>query len=99
MASATKTNLAGPLSFGVGIIVAIAGATKLPAEGTKWPDTWPVFLIGALLSIAGIVVWRMAEAKRDAATRTGEDGKSDPLKLFQEAVPAVQAIENDLRST
>ena len=59
MASAVKQNLAGPLSFGIGIIVAIAGATKLPADGTKWPDTWPVFLIGALLSVAGIVlgVW------------------------------------------
>ena len=67
MATAVKPNLAGPLSFGVGIIIAIAGATKLPADGTKWPDTWPIFLIGALLSVAGIVLWRMAEAKQDAA--------------------------------
>ena len=97
MASAVKQNLAGPLSFGIGIIVAIAGATKLPADGTKWPDTWPVFLIGALLSVVGIVLWRMAEAKQDAATATGEDGKSDPLELLQAAVPAVKAVEADFQ--
>lgn len=96
MASAVKTNLAGPLSFGVGIIIAIAGATKLPADGTKWPDTWPAFLIGALLSVAGIVLWRLSEAKRDAAASQGEDGKSDPLELLQAAVPAVKTIESEL---
>ena len=98
MATAVKPNLAGPLSFGVGIIIAIAGATKLPADGTKWPDTWPIFLIGALLSVAGIVLWRMAEAKQDAAAAPGEDGKSDPLELLQAAVPAVKAVEADFKA-
>lgn len=97
MASAVKANLAGPLSFGVGIIIAIAGATKLPADGTKWPDTWPVFLIGALLAVAGIVLWRISEAKQDAVNSQGEDGKSDPLELLQAALPAVKAIEADLQ--
>lgn len=98
MASAVKSNLAGPLTFGVGIIVAIAGATKLPADGTKWPDTWPVFLIGAVLSVAGIVLWRMAEAKSDAAAGAGDNGAADPLDLLQAVVPAVKAIETDFKS-
>ena len=45
----------------------------------------------------GIVLWRMAEAKQDAATATGEDGKSDPLELLQAAVPAVKAVEADFQ--
>lgn len=97
MASAVKPNLVGPLSFGVGIIIAIAGATKLPADGTKWPDTWPIFLVGALLSVAGIVFWRMAQSNQDAAAATGQDGKSDPLELLQAAVPAVKAVEADFK--
>lgn len=96
MTSTNKVSPVGPLLFGLGIIIAIAGATKLPLENTKWPDTWPIFVVGALLSAVGITLWRIAESKLNA--QVGKDGgdSSDPLKLLQDALPAAQSIESDL---
>jgi len=96
MSSNNKQSPVGPILFGLGIIVAIAGATKLPIDGDKWPDTWPVFLLGAALSVTGIVLWRLAEAKLNAQVGDSEGGKADPLKLLQDALPAAQAIESEL---
>ena len=98
MASTNKLSPVGPILFGLGIIVAIAGATKLPADGSKWPDTWPIFLIGALVSVTGIVMWRLAETKRNSQVGQGDDSKRDPLKLLQEALPVAQAIETELNA-
>lgn len=96
MSSSNKVSPAGPAMFGLGIIVAIAGATKLPVDGSKWPDTWPVFVVGAILSVVGITLWRIAEAKLNAEVGKGDDGRSDPLKLLQDALPAAQSIEAEL---
>lgn len=96
MSSPTQVSPVGPAMFGLGIIVAIAGATKLPMDGSKWPDTWPIFLVGAILSVAGITLWRMAEAKLNAQVGQTDDGRRDPLKLLQDALPAAQSIEADL---
>ena len=48
----------GPYIFAVGILVAIAGSAKLPLERGQFPDTLPVFILGAVAAAVGIFLWR-----------------------------------------
>ncbi|MBT6176995.1 MAG: hypothetical protein HOI23_07080 [Deltaproteobacteria bacterium] len=48
----------GPYIFAAGILVAIAGSAKLPLERGQFPDTLPVFIVGAVAAAIGIYLWR-----------------------------------------
>ena len=48
----------GPYLFAVGILVAIAGSAKLPDAQGQFPDTLPIFILGALAAATGIFLWR-----------------------------------------
>lgn len=77
----------------LGIILAIVGAAKLPAEGQRWPDTWPLFAAGAVLGGLGLVWWRAglkAEAQQGRSA-----GRSAPelLALLVQCRDMGRAIE------
>lgn len=48
---------AAVICFVAGVMVAITGAAKLPAEPGDYPDTWPVFAGGFILAVVGLVLW------------------------------------------
>ena len=48
----------GPYIFAAGILLAIAGSAKLPLEHGQFPDTLPVFIVGAVAAAIGIYLWR-----------------------------------------
>ena len=100
MTTATSTTQfpTGPLTFGAGILIAIASAAKLPAaSGVKWPDTLPVFLFGSLLSAIGIFLWRQAKAKERAANLAGaDDTRVNPFERLEKSIAPMAALEATL---
>jgi hypothetical protein len=77
--------------FSLGTIVAVTAGAKAPAKIGEWPDTLPVFIVGALVCIVGLVLWHRgttAETKR--AITEGE--QKDPVAL----IDALQAPLNAL---
>ncbi len=80
---------AAPLIFGVGVMIAISGGAKVPDKVGEWPDSVPIFLVGAVLAVIGLVLWRSAKAKEREALVSGEgaDASQDPF-AFLESVQA-----------
>jgi len=79
--------------YAIGIILAIVGAAKLPAEGQRWPDSWPLFAAGAAVAALGLVWWRLslkAEAKQG---RLAGRSPEDLLALLVQARDMGRAIE------
>lgn len=82
----------GAPAFGIGILLAIAGAAKLPAKMGEYPDSWPIFAAGAALAVVGLVLWRIGAAKEAKANAmSGGDGQ-DPVKLLRDLVPATDTL-------
>ena len=75
---------AGPIVFGIGIMIAISGGAKVPDKVGEWPDSVPIFLVGAVLSVIGLVLWRAAKAKERAALVAGQgsDSSKDPFAFL-----------------
>lgn len=84
-----------PTLFAIGIIVSISGGAKMPADGATWPDTLPIFLVGAGLAIVGLVGWRRDRARQAAADATASGG-GDPVALLQSMLPPARALLDDL---
>lgn len=89
------TGLQGFIVFAIGIIISILGAAKVPAEGSKWPDTLVLFSIGAAIAIAGLMMWRMAVKKANAEEANTKDDK-DPATLLSNLVEPLQKLSNDI---
>ena len=53
----TGTRNMGIICFVFGAMCAIAAAAKLPGDGERLPDTWPVFALGAGVSVLGLCLW------------------------------------------
>jgi len=83
-----------PGLFTIGIIIAISGGAKLPEEGQDWPDSVPIFLVGAALSVVGLVGWRRAAAQA-ASDPTGASG-ADPFVLLESVLAPARALLDDL---
>jgi hypothetical protein len=64
------------LVYVLGILVAACAAAKLPASGSRWPDTLPLFAVGFLLACGGLVYWRASlVAGREEDERRGTSAK------------------------
>ncbi len=86
-----------PILFGVGIMVAISGGAKVPAKTGEWPDSWPIFLVGAVLATVGLVLWRMAKAAERKAVAAGEHGaEGDPLTYLANVLPPARVLAEDI---
>ncbi|MCA9556989.1 MAG: hypothetical protein H6704_09645 [Myxococcales bacterium] len=51
-----------PVLFAIGIMVAISGGAKTPEKVGAWPDSWPIFALGAVAALIGLVLWRRQKA-------------------------------------
>ncbi len=59
MTTETQNSISfGPYLFAAGILVAIAGSAKLPEAQGGFPDTLPIFILGAITAAVGIFLWR-----------------------------------------
>ena len=102
MVSSNKTNmLFGQMFFVFGIGTTVIGGAKAPEAGATWPDTLPVFLVGAVLAIVGIVLWRKAtSALKQEAGEAGEN-EHDALALLnglQEPLAELRKASGNLDS-
>ena len=50
----------GFVMYALGIVIAISGAAKVPAENQQWPDTLPWFAAGVFVCCIGLVCWRLS---------------------------------------
>ena len=90
-------NIVGPCLFFVGILVAISGSAKMPAEGATYPDTTGIFLVGAFIAIIGTVLWRKAVAlKANEALEQSND--TDALSLLKNAMPPCRALREEINN-
>ncbi|MEC9464891.1 MAG: hypothetical protein VX834_03850 [Myxococcota bacterium] len=98
MTTATsKASPVGPMTFAIGILIAIASAAKPPAAGVKWPDTVAVFLLGALVSAVGVFLWRQAKAKEREANLAGAGSERvDPFERLAKCIAPLAALEATL---
>ena len=88
---------AGFLIFIVGIATAISGGAKMPIDGTKWPDTVPLFLVGCVISILGLVIWRKAvAAEASSAEANGE--KRDAVSILAELMEPAKKLAAEIDS-
>ncbi len=59
MTTETKKSLSfGPYLFAGGILIAIAASAKLPETQGGFPDTLPIFILGAIAAVVGTILWR-----------------------------------------
>jgi len=89
-------NIAGPLLFFVGILIAISGSAKMPAEGATYPDTMGIFFVGAVLAIIGTVLWRMAVAKK-ASEQLEQSNETDALSLLRNLMAPARQLRDDIQ--
>jgi len=86
------------IGFGVfclGTIVAVTAGAKAPAKIGEWPDTWPVFVVGALVCIVGLVVWHRATAAESKKAITQGDQK-DPVALVDALQDPLNALGEEV---
>jgi hypothetical protein len=88
----------GYLLFTVGVLLGIAGSAKLPAEGSDWPDTWPIALVGVVLGIVGVGLWHLAVHGERQASRRGEHGVGADGKKKASAVDLLLALLEPARA-
>ena len=73
-----------PFLFGLGVIVAIAAAAKMPVEGSSWPDTLPIFSVSAVICALGIFLWRRdIAAARTEVAREQSGAENSPEALLE----------------
>jgi hypothetical protein len=87
--------LNGFIIFAIGIVIAIMGAAKVPAEGSDWPDTLVLFSVGSVIAIIGLSLWRMAVNKANAEEADADDNK-DPATLLADLMIPLQKFAEDI---
>ena len=66
MGGIMNLNTISQIVFYVGISVGIVCASKLPVDGTTYPDTLIPFLVSVFVSILGLVGWRRTSVSSKA---------------------------------
>ena len=85
----------GQSVFYIGIAVGITCASKMPLEGSTWPDTIIPFSISLLVSIVGLVGWRMGNTGSQADTNaTGN--QMHPQKLLEQLQVEMNTLSTQL---
>ena len=73
-------NTISQIVFYVGISVGIVCASKLPVDGTTYPDTLIPFLVSVFVSILGLVGWRRTSVSSKADESA--NAPDNPQKLL-----------------
>jgi hypothetical protein len=91
--------------FAGGIMLAISGAAKLPApipEGTEpvfldqFPDTWPVFLVGFVATVTGLVIWWKDVFASRAVLKNDDSDGANPLSLLESLLPQLRQLAEEI---
>lgn len=85
--------------FAVGTLIAISGAAKLPEQTGGWPDTLAVFIVGAVISAAGLVLWRyMLAATKKAAVKAEADSPTQggALELLAGVLEPARTLQAEI---
>ena len=91
--------IAGFVSFMIGIAIAISGGAKMPIEGEKWPDTVPLFIVGILVAVIGLVIWRLAVAKANQElAEKGSSDRKDALSLLAGLIEPTRKLTKEAPS-
>lgn len=91
--------IAGFVLFAIGVVVAIVGGAKAPAEGSDWPDTMPIFFAGVGVAVAGLVLWRLDQRNKARALARGELGdQADAGKLLRDLQAPLDALAAEIEA-
>ena len=88
-------NVLGPLFFFIGVLIAISGSAKMPAEGATYPDTTGIFIAGMVLAIIGTILWRKAVAIK-ASAELDTSNETDALQLLRDLIAPAQQLRTDI---
>lgn len=92
-------------AFGLGIIICMLSAAKMPASGQKWPDTLGIFFGGFALALLGIFGWRacvqfavahVPKARAQKGSRSSDSSgiqAGDPATLLSQALSEAKKLE------
>ena len=83
-------NAISQIVFYIGISIGIVCASKLPVDGTTYPDTLIPFLLSIFVSILGLVGWR----RTSISNKTDESATSpdNPQKLLADLKTEMNAL-------
>lgn len=84
--------------FVIGIIVAILGSAKVPAEVGGWPDTWAYFLAGVGLAGAGLVLWHRSTRAKAKELSESVESANDPVALLEGIAEPLEALKTDIET-
>lgn len=89
----------GIIFFSVGVLVAISGAAKVAGEIGQWPNTVPLFLLGFVISLLGLVIWRKSIKSSGSKLHQGNlNTNENPMLILESLTTAAQSLEKDLAS-
>jgi hypothetical protein len=90
-------NRVAPALFGLGIMIAISGGAKVPEKMGEWPDSWPVFLVGAIMALIGVVLWRRVKAaERRAVAAEQSGGEHDPFTYLADVLAPARTLGEEI---
>ena len=87
------------LFFALGTMIAISGGAKMPKPEETFPDTFPIFIGGAILAAVGVVLWRYAlrmERQAETANSHDHDAPGSPFSYLADVVAPAQALCSEL---
>ncbi len=84
-----------PVLFALGIMVAISGGAKTPEKVGAWPDSWPIFAVGAVAALIGLVRWRKQKALARANLKeqmSAPGSANNPFELLAALIEPAQRL-------
>jgi hypothetical protein len=87
------------IAFGTyvaGLLLAACAAAKVPQPDARWPDTLPLFLLGAVASGVGLAMWRAGRRPRSREDENEGPGAAGVLANVLRCRDEAVGIESDL---
>ncbi len=89
----------GIIFFVVGLIVCIGSGSKMPDNGETYPDTVNAFIIFAVFSAVGIVIWRIKQKALVAISNKNHNkvaSEKAPVALLEKTHSAILELESKI---
>jgi len=86
----------GFVIFTIGIIVAILGSAKVPAETGGWPDTWAFFLVGVAVASVGLVLWHRKTRQQAKELSASVESSNDPFVLLDAIAGPLETLKEEI---
>lgn len=89
----------GQILFSIGIVMAVIAGAKAPLENTTWPDTLPLFGLGMVITMIGLVLWIQNEKGDDVSEARAADLGLSKLRTLIEVLKNQSTTWHDLGCT